>query len=85
MRTSVLEFIHGDMNKHKVYCMGVLSGSRRELPIYFIGIIVFGLVASGYLDKYPWLILLFVILLVVVYLKIKPFSGVPDKMQTFSF
>ena len=55
--------------------MGYLSGSRRELPIYFIGIIVFGLVATGYLDKYPWLILLFVILLVVVYLKIKPFEG----------
>ena len=63
--------------------MGYLSGSRRELPIYFIGIIVFGLIASGYLDGYPWLILLFVILLLVVYLKIKPFAGVSDEMQTY--
>ena len=63
--------------------MGYLSGSRRVLPIFFIGLIVFGLVATGYLDKYPWLILLFVILLVVVYLKIKPFEGTPDEMQTF--
>ncbi len=61
--------------------MGYLSGSRRELPIYFIGIIVFGLIASGYLDGYPWLILLFVILLIVVYLKVKPFEGVPDGIE----
>ena len=61
--------------------MGYLSGSRRELPIYFIGLIVFGVIASGYLDRYPWLILIFVILLVIVYLKIKPFSGVPDEME----
>ena len=68
--------------------MGVLSGSRRELPIYFIGIIVFGLVASGYLDKYPWLILFFVIFLVVVYLNIKPFIGAralwKDFLNTFN-
>jgi 4-hydroxybenzoate polyprenyltransferase len=63
--------------------MGYQSGSRRKLPIYFVGLIVFGLVISGYLDKYPWLILFFVILLVIVYLKIKPFEGVPDEMQTF--
>jgi 4-hydroxybenzoate polyprenyltransferase len=63
--------------------MGYLSGSRRKLPIYFIGIIVFGLIATGYLDKYPLLILLFVILLVVVYLKIKPFEGTPDEMQKY--
>ena len=69
--------------KKEACCVGYLSGSRRELPIYFIGIIVFGLVATGYLDKYPWLILLFVILLEVVYLKIKPFEGVPDEMEAF--
>jgi 4-hydroxybenzoate polyprenyltransferase len=63
--------------------MGYLSGSRRLLPLFFIGLIVFGLVATGSLDKYPWLILLFVILLVVMYLKIKPFEGAPDKMQTY--
>ena len=63
--------------------MGYLSGSRRELPIYFIGIIVFGLIATGYLDEYPWLILLFVILMIVVYLKIKPFVGTPDEVGNF--
>ena len=71
------------MNKQEVYYIGYLSGSRRELPIYFIGLIVFGLVISGYFDRYPWLILLFVILLLVVYLKIKPFSGVSDEMKTY--
>ena len=69
------------MNKQGSYCVGYLSGSRRELPIYFIGIFVFGLIATGYLDGYPWLILLFVILLIVVYLKIKPFVGTPDEME----
>ena len=63
--------------------MGYQSGSRRELPIYFIGLIVFGLVVTGYFYRYPWLILIFVILLVVVYLKIKPFEGVSDEMQTY--
>jgi len=63
--------------------MGILSGGRRELPIYFVGLIVFGLIVTSYLDKYPWLILIFVFLLVVVYLKIKPFEGTPDEMQTY--
>lgn len=54
--------------------MGYLSGSKREYPIYFIGIIIFGLIATGYLDSYPWLILGFVIALIVVYLRMKPES-----------
>ncbi len=52
--------------------MGYLGGSRNELPIYFIGILVFGLISAGYLDGYPWLILFFVLILIATYLKLKP-------------
>ena len=44
--------------------MGYLSGSRREIPLYFVGIIVFAFVAEGYLDNY----LLFVTVSLIVIL-----------------
>jgi len=43
--------------------MGFLSGSRREIPLFFIGVIVFAFVAEGYLDNY---LLYAVILLMVI-------------------
>jgi hypothetical protein len=48
--------------------MGMLSGSIREIPIYFIGFIILGLIATGYLDNQPLLILMFVIGLIALYI-----------------
>ncbi|MFH2112602.1 MAG: hypothetical protein ABIJ47_15240 [Candidatus Bathyarchaeota archaeon] len=55
--------------------MGFLSGSRRELPIYFIGIIVFAIIASGYLDNVLWLVLLSVLALIGVYIVVNPYRN----------
>ena len=52
--------------------MGFLSGGRRELPIYFIGIIVFAVIASGYLDSALWLVLLSALALIGVYIALEP-------------
>jgi hypothetical protein len=52
--------------------LGILSGSRRELPIYFIGITVFAIIAAGYLDNALWLVLLSVLVLIGVYIVVNP-------------
>jgi len=55
--------------------LGFLSGSRRELPIYFIGIIVFAVIAMGYLDNILWLVLLSVLALIAVYIVVDPYRN----------
>ena len=61
--------------------MGFLSGSRRELPIYFIGIIVFAIIATGYLDNALWLVLFSALALIGVYIVVKPYRNV-DRYAT---
>jgi len=48
--------------------MGVLGGSYKEFPIYFIFLIIFTLIALGYFDNNPLLILLSIFLLIFIYI-----------------
>ena len=48
--------------------MGTLSGSRREIPLFFLGIIVFALIAEGYLDMYMWMVVPSLFIMLVAYL-----------------
>jgi len=50
--------------------LGILSGSRWELLIYFIGVTVFAIIATGYLDNALWLVLLSVLALIGVYIAV---------------
>ncbi len=49
--------------------MGVLSGSRREIPIFFVGIIVFAFIAEGYLDNYLLPVIVLISIIFYVYLR----------------
>ncbi len=48
--------------------MAYLSGSRRELPVFFLSIIVFALIAEGYLDQYLWIVVPSLFLVFAAYL-----------------
>jgi hypothetical protein len=49
--------------------MGILSGSRREIPLFFIAIIVFAVVAEGYLDNYLWFVIIPLIVILFFYMR----------------
>ena len=50
----------------------MLSGSRREIPIFAIGFIVLAFISAGYFDRTPTLILAFVGVLLLTYYFLNP-------------
>jgi uncharacterized membrane protein YadS len=50
----------------------LLSGSRREIPIFAIGFIVLALISAGYFDETPTLIFAFFGALLLTYYFLNP-------------
>jgi len=48
--------------------MGVLGGSYKEYPIYFVFMILFVLIAVGYFDNNPVIIILSALALILIYI-----------------
>jgi len=55
------------MNLDTIY-VGILGGSYKEYPIFFIFFILFALIYVGYFDKNPIFIYLSVIALIIIYI-----------------
>jgi len=51
--------------------MGVLGGSYKEYPIYFVFFIVFAFISVGYFDKNPIIIYLSIIIIITIYVFFK--------------
>ena len=50
----------------------LLSGSRSEIPIFAVGIIVLALISAGYFDEVPALIFAFIGALLLTYYFLNP-------------
>ena len=50
----------------------MLSGSRREIPIFAVGFIVLALISAGYFDEAPALIFAFIGALLLTYYFLNP-------------
>jgi uncharacterized membrane protein YadS len=50
----------------------LLSGSRREIPIFAVGFIILALISAGYLDETPVLIFAFIGALLLTYYFLNP-------------
>jgi uncharacterized membrane protein YadS len=50
----------------------LLSGSRREIPIFAVGFIVLALISAGYFDEAPALIFAFIGGLLLTYYFLNP-------------
>ncbi|MCW4012927.1 MAG: hypothetical protein NWF07_08035 [Candidatus Bathyarchaeota archaeon] len=61
--------------------MGILSGSRREMPIFFLSIIVFALIAEGYLDRYLWIVVPSLFFILAAYLWSNRRTQYPEQIQ----
>ena len=57
----------------------MLSGSRRELPIYALGFVVLALISEGYFDRIPSVIFGFLALVLLVYYFLNPDRGKTQK------
>ena len=50
----------------------LLSGSRREIPIFAVGFIALALISAGYFDEAPALIFAFIGALLLTYYFLNP-------------
>ncbi len=58
----------------------MLSGSRRELPIFALGFVVLALISEGHFDGVPSVIFGFLALVLLVYYFLNPDRGKARKM-----
>jgi uncharacterized membrane protein YfcA len=60
---------------HPLQTSDMLSGSRRELPIYALGFVVLALISEGYFDGVPSVIFGFLALVLLLYYFLNPDRG----------